>query len=232
MWPASTVLTTLRSQFLKGLCRTLLLSLRQPVLAPLFPDLLKSIFSALVGRRRASLLIDLLAPAARVDHPCEGTVRQSVLGESLVRPLPHNDAEEAVESTLNRSPAHNGQSCADHDLGLRALSYGVRATRRTQRRPRWYPPLSPANVLQGFTHRIGSERGQSDVRDRNDIFSALLQSHRSCGDFYFESPIAGPNLESLASFDVECLAKRFWDDDSPGRVNGSFHGKNNGITMV
>ena len=69
----------------------------------------------------------------RVDHPCEGTVRQIVRGESLARVLRHNDAEEAVESTLNRSPAHNGQSCADYDLQLRALGNDVRATRRMQR---------------------------------------------------------------------------------------------------
>src|SRR5438270_13952730 len=85
-----------------------------------------------------------------------------------------------------------------------------------------------ANVLQGFTHRIGSERGQSSVRDRNVILSALLQSHRSCGDLYLESPVAGANLESLAGHEVERLAKRFRDDESPGRANGSVNGKYDG----
>jgi hypothetical protein len=168
----------------------------------------------------------------RVVHPCEGTVRQIVLVESLERVLPHNDAEEAVESILNRSPAHNGQSCADHDLKLRALGHDVRATRRMQRRPRWYRPLSPSTVLQSLTHHIGSEHGQFHVRDRNDILAAFLQSHRSRGDLYFEPPIAGANIQNLARFDVERLSKRFGDDDSPSRVDGGFHGRNNGKKMV
>ena len=71
-----------------------------------------------------------------------------------------------------------------------------------QRRSSWYPPLSPPHVLQSFTHRIGRERGQFDVRGRNHIFAALLQSHRSCGDLYFEPPIASADIESLARFDV------------------------------
>ena len=168
----------------------------------------------------------------RVDRPSEGTVQRSVLGESRVRRLPHNDAEEVVESAQNRFPAHNDRSCADRDLGLRALDHDVRATRRTQLRLRWYPPLSPPNVLQGFTHRIGSERGQFGVRDRDNILTALLQGHRSCGDLYFESPIASANIESLTRSDIERLAKRFGDNDSARRVDGSFHGSNNGKKMA
>ena len=85
------------------------------------------------------------------------------------------------------------------------------------------------HVMDDATQR---RRKWPAVRDRNDILSELLQSHGSCGDLYFESPIAGTNLESLAGFDVECLAKRFGDDDSPGRVDGSFHGKNYGMKMA
>ncbi len=167
-----------------------------------------------------------------VVHPCAGMVRQSVLVESPALRLPHNDAEEVVESALNNFPARNGQSCADHDPGLRALGHDVRAKRRTQRRPHSYPPLSTPNVLQRLTHSIGSESGQFDVRDCNDALSALLQGHRGCGDLYFKPPIPSANIEGLARFDVECLAKRFGDDDSPSRVDGGFHGMHHGKKMV
>jgi hypothetical protein len=101
-----------------------------------------------------------------------------------------------------------------------------------QRRPRWYRPLSPPNAFQGFTHYIGSEHGQSDVRDRNDILAAFLQSHRSRGDLYFKSPIACANIQNLARLYIERLTKRFGDDDSPSRIDGGFHGRNNGKKMA
>ncbi len=138
----------------------------------------------------------------------------------------------ATASTPRKSQARNARPGVDRDPMQCVLVGDAHARLRTQRRPRWYPPRSSANAIQGFPHLLSRQRRQFLIWHSDYTFATFFQRHRRGGNFNFQAPVTGANFQRLPRLERQRQAQSLWDDNAPGRIDGNFHGLENAIKMA
>lgn len=84
--------------------------------------------------------------------------------------------------------------------------------------------LAP-DLFECVSHRVGRELRQLDFGDSSHPVSAGTEVHGGwrCSDL--ELAVVLPYVQNLTRFEAQAIPERLGDHNTPGAVDGSFHGR-------